>query len=1305
MTSTSALISISASISIGGSCTSGSTSSITSPQAQAVSQEIIAQPYDITITEGEKGVDGDIINLWCLDRSSNPLLVRLPKFPAICYLELPQYIDNERVEWSEDGAARMYNQLVKILGDDAPYEYSFNRQTKYYYYRPGKTYQMLKLHFSRIQAMHHCRNLVAKVRTYYNVSTKPLTIKMDVWEDGISYVRKMFSLQKLPYTGWFRTSITDRSDNSQAARSIGIEIKPDDAERYSDSGTESHPRKEYSVDWKTLRPIPHEETKTWHTHPGILSIDIETYNPNHKQVPVALNPKNPVYMISCIYQRLGDRSSRVRYGIIVGDCDDINMKDAKDEEKLINKITNTIATNSLKPKEVTSLKKFADVIRVASEYELIVALAKITKMLDPQIVTGYNVLNYDYDYLNTKLESRHLQWPEMTCVLNKTPAFNKKFWHSEGYGFNRILELRLDGRITAADLYVIIKRAYKFPQYTLDYVSKFFLKRGKHPIKPAEQFIIYEKMRDPIAEGEKAGIYTRQLTNDYYRTAYGNTNSEEKKVYSLEEKEAIQKKIDDAKTTMSRVMRYCLEDSELVIDLFEKLDVWYELIELSGIVGVTTSELFTRGQQVRCISQVYDIASQQGIVITKRSYPIQYYVGGMVGKPKPGLHDNAICMDFSSMYPSIVIAFNISPDTLIPPESMDEYTDEECNTIEFDQEEPESFKAKDYEGEEDEGPRDIDDEEIPEPETDEKKKGKKKDEKMIVRHYKFKYIKAHIKKGILPQLVEKLLKDRYAVKAQMKEVGKKTDNLTHATDISTIKKIIKDINNKSGIGINIVKRLNSLTQSKAHEEIEKLLKDMQKDTVVTPAEVFSETKSAEIVPMLEEKINILIQERDTHLEDIRQLNVEYAVLNKRQEALKVSANSIYGFLGAQKGVLPCIEAAMSVTAKGRQLITTVNNELKEKFNAEIIYNDTDSAMFTLDIKDSKDCEMWGHRFEDFINGTPEQIIETIGPNGPVKTVILAKKGLFPPPLKMEFEKAMRILLFTSIVKNKADPKKRYAFLTIDKSGNFKQTLDGSLDITTRGIILARRDNCQWAQELYKELLIKIMMKEPITEVFNKIIDGCSNLLEGKVSLDKLTIIRQLGASYKAKNYFMNVFANRIRSQGRQALPGDRLEYLIVKTADEIKDPRAKMSTGYKMREKEAYMENNEGEDIDMEYYIDHIAKSAIDQLFLSAYLKELNLYKDSGNLEIGYRPTFNRRLRFVPVKLIIKMLMAILKDYKDPKSGAKSNKDVIPVLQFLKKWFAQRTEEVMKINQSALVMPRIAASSGITLGRRRIQLT
>lgn len=45
-----------------------------------------------------------------------------------------------------------------------------------------------------------------------------------------------------------------------------------------------------------------------------------------------------------------------------------------------------------------------------------------------------------------------------------------------------------------------------------------------------------------------------------------------------------------------------------------------------------------------------------------------------------------------------------------------------------------------------------------------------------------------------------------------------------------------------------------------------------------------------------------------------------AVYNGRQMALKVSANSVYGFTGATVGTLPCLEISSSVTAFGRQMI-------------------------------------------------------------------------------------------------------------------------------------------------------------------------------------------------------------------------------------------------------------------------------------------------------------------------------------------------------------------------------------------------
>ncbi len=54
------------------------------------------------------------------------------------------------------------------------------------------------------------------------------------------------------------------------------------------------------------------------------------------------------------------------------------------------------------------------------------------------------------------------------------------------------------------------------------------------------------------------------------------------------------------------------------------------------------------------------------------------------------------------------------------------------------------------------------------------------------------------------------------------------------------------------------------------------------------------------------------------------------MLDGRQLALKISANSVYGFTGAQVGKLPCLEISQSVTSFGRMMIERTKNEVEAK---------------------------------------------------------------------------------------------------------------------------------------------------------------------------------------------------------------------------------------------------------------------------------------------------------------------------------------------------------------------------------------
>lgn len=89
-----------------------------------------------------------------------------------------------------------------------------------------------------------------------------------------------------------------------------------------------------------------------------------------------------------------------------------------------------------------------------------------------------------------------------------------------------------------------------------------------------------------------------------------------------------------------------------------------------------------------------------------------------------------------------------------------------------------------------------------------------------------------------------------------------------------------------------------------------------------------------------------------------------SVLDGRQLALKISANSVYGFTGAVVGKLPCLEISSSVTSFGRDMI----EETKQKIEAKVLhsltylfllsfFSDSDIALFLCSTKSRMDIYM------------------------------------------------------------------------------------------------------------------------------------------------------------------------------------------------------------------------------------------------------------------------------------------------------------------------------------------------------------
>jgi len=120
---------------------------------------------------------------------------------------------------------------------------------------------------------------------------------------------------------------------------------------------------------------------------------------------------------------------------------------------------------------------------------------------------------------------------------------------------------------------------------------------------------------------------------------------------------------------LSKLAEYCLKDAELTYRLAEiLLPQNFEITKTVGQILFDVSRM-TYGQLVewylsRKASEKNEIIPNQPKyeqVLKRRKIT---YIGGFVKEPLPGIHEKIAILDFRSLYPSLIVSFNISPETL-----------------------------------------------------------------------------------------------------------------------------------------------------------------------------------------------------------------------------------------------------------------------------------------------------------------------------------------------------------------------------------------------------------------------------------------------------------------------------------------------------------------------------------------------------------------------------------------------------------------------------------------------------------------
>lgn len=260
-----------------------------------------------------------------------------------------------------------------------------------------------------------------------------------------------------------------------------------------------------------------------------------------------------------------------------------------------------------------------------NEVDMLNAWAKFIEEVDPDMITGYNINNFDLPYLLERARAiKMTDFGKLSRLANKTATVKSVNLSSKQMGTHENKEVNLEGRVLF-DMYQVILREHKLSSYTLNNVSYEFLKEQKEDVH-----------HSMISELHMKNMYTRK-----------------------------------------RLAVYCIKDAYLPLRLMEKMMCLYNYAEMARVTGVPIKFLFTRGQQIKVTSQLYRKAYEVDMLIPnekKASESEGKYEGATVIEPNIGYYTDPIAtLDFASLYPSIMMAHNLCYSTLIPSDKIKGY--------------------------------------------------------------------------------------------------------------------------------------------------------------------------------------------------------------------------------------------------------------------------------------------------------------------------------------------------------------------------------------------------------------------------------------------------------------------------------------------------------------------------------------------------------------------------------------------------------------------------------------------------------
>ena len=457
------------------------------------------------------------------------------------------------------------------------------KKCKFYYFTNYKKFTFLKLEFRNYKAMMaYARQFQKKM--FINGVTRKKKEKFNLYETNIPPFLRFLHERNISAVGLCK-------------------IQKKNIVPFSDYMKPSLTNISCRVRWNDIERIESSEIHRF----SILSFDLECTSLDGG-FPQASRKEDEIIQIGLTYSRCGEV-----------DCYKKTILCLKE-------------TSKIQEGEVISFKKEAD---------MLLAFSKIIRETDPDIITGYNIYGFDFPYLEKRAELLGIttKFSRLSRLKNHICEFVVKDLSSSALGHNKISYYDIPGRVSI-DLMKVVQRDHKLPLYKLDSVASHFIREKISNYTNEKTYTrLFVNSFYGITEGQYVNIcYNDQITDNKlvdkkYKVikigVYLDDSGKNVKYIDVDDPTIDGKQylggkyklfICQAKDDVSPadifefykgtpdqraiIAKYCLKDCELCNMLMAKLAIIINNIGMASVCNVPLSFIFLRGQGIKLFSLV-----------------------------------------------------------------------------------------------------------------------------------------------------------------------------------------------------------------------------------------------------------------------------------------------------------------------------------------------------------------------------------------------------------------------------------------------------------------------------------------------------------------------------------------------------------------------------------------------------------------------------------------------------------------------------------------------------------------------------